>query len=221
MTIICFDLDDTLYKEIDYLRSAYREIALHAVQGDRRLAETAYGEMLETYKNGGNAFLRLNELLGADTPGGEYLAIYRAHRPNIHLDGETVETLDTLKAAGCTLGLITDGRSVQQRNKIVALGLNRWIAEEDIIISEEIGSEKPSEANYRRVMERHPDAERFIYVGDNPIKDFVAPNRLGWETVCFLDSGENIHPQDFSKIEEQYLPLYKVKSLKELEKHVF
>ena len=221
MTIICFDLDDTLYKEIDFLKSAYREIAIHAAQGDRKLAETAYGEMLQAYEDGGNAFLRLNELLGADTPVGEYLAIYRAHRPNIHLDGKTVETLDALKAAGCTLGLITDGRSVQQHNKIVALRLNRWIAEEDIIISEEVGSEKPSEANYRCVMERHPDAERFIYVGDNPIKDFVAPNRLGWETMCLLDNGENIHPQDFSKIEEQYLPLYKVKSLKEVEKHVF
>ena len=27
MRVICFDLDDTLYKEIDYLKSAYREIA--------------------------------------------------------------------------------------------------------------------------------------------------------------------------------------------------
>ena len=27
-TVICFDLDDTLYKEIDYLKSAYKEIAV-------------------------------------------------------------------------------------------------------------------------------------------------------------------------------------------------
>jgi putative hydrolase of the HAD superfamily len=26
-TFFCFDLDDTLYKEIDYLKSAYKEIA--------------------------------------------------------------------------------------------------------------------------------------------------------------------------------------------------
>ncbi len=221
MKVICFDLDDTLYKEIDFLKSAYREIALCAAQGDKLLADKAFGVMLQAYKNADNAFLRLNELLGRITSVDEYLAMYRNHLPNIHLDREIAEVLDALKAAGCTLGLITDGRSVQQRNKIAALGLDQWIAEEDIIISEEIGSEKPSEANYRRVMERHPDAERFVYLGDNPTKDFVAPNRLGWETVCLLDNGENIHPQDFSKLEQQYLPLYKVNSLKEVENYVF
>ena len=30
MKVVCFDLDDTLYKEIDYLKSAYREIASYA-----------------------------------------------------------------------------------------------------------------------------------------------------------------------------------------------
>ncbi len=221
MNVICFDLDDTLYKEIDFLKSAYREIAFCAAQGDRMLADQAYAEMLQVYKDGGNAFRRLNEMLGLTTPVVDYLAMYRAHRPDIRLDEEVRKTLDALKAAGCAIGLITDGRSVQQRNKIAALGLNRWIEEGDIIISEEIGSEKPAEANYRRVMERHPEAERFVYVGDNPAKDFIAPNRLGWETICILDNGENIHPQTFSKAEPQNQPLYKVKSLADVEKHVF
>ncbi len=213
MKVICFDLDDTLYKEIDFLKSAYREIALHAAQGDRRLADRAYTEMLQAYKDGGNAFRRLNEWLGVTTPVEEYLAMYRAHRPDIHLEEEVVATLDAQKKAGHTIALITDGRSVQQRNKIAALGLDHWIAGEDIIISEEIGSEKPAEANYRRVMERHPEAERFVYVGDNPAKDFLAPNRLGWTTVCLLDNGENIHPQHFGNLEEAYLPQHCVNSL--------
>ena len=210
MTVICFDLDDTLYKEIDYLKSAYREIALHAAQGDQLLAGKAYGEMLQAYKDGGNAFLRINELLGVETPVSAYLAMYRTHRPDIHLEEDVVATLDALKTAGCTMALITDGRSVQQRNKIAALGLNRWIADEDIVVSEEIGSEKPDEANYRRIMNRHPDADRFVYIGDNPAKDFIAPNRLGWSTVCLLDNGENIHSQRFDDTPPQAQPQYKV-----------
>ncbi len=210
MNVICFDLDDTLYKEIDFLKSAYREIALHAAQGDRRLADRAYTEMLQAYKDGGNAFLRLNEWLGLMTPVADYLTMYRVHRPDIHLEEEVVATLDALKTAGHTIAIITDGRSVQQRNKMAALGLNRWIEEGDIIISEEIGSEKPAEANYRRVMERHPEAERFVYVGDNPAKDFIAPNRLGWTTICLLDNGENIHPQRFGDAQPQAQPQYKV-----------
>ncbi len=210
MNVICFDLDDTLYKEIDFLKSAYREIALRAAQGDRRLADRAYTEMLQAYKDGGNAFLRLNEWLGLMTPVADYLAMYRAHRPDIHLEEDVVATLDALKTAGHTIALITDGRSVQQRNKMAALGLNRWIDDGDIVISEEIGSEKPAEANYRRVMERHPEAERFVYVGDNPAKDFIAPNRLGWTTACLLDNGENIHPQRFGDAPPLEQPQYKV-----------
>ena len=220
MTVICFDLDDTLYKEIDYLKSAYREIALRAAQGDQLLAGKAYYEMLQAYKDGGNAFLRLNELLGVETPVSEYLAMYRTHRPDIHLEEDVVTTLDALKTSGCTLALITDGRSVQQRNKIVALGLNRWIADGDIVISEEIGSEKPDEANYRRIMNRHPDTDRFFYIGDNPKKDFIAPNRLGWTTICLLDNGENIHPQRFDDTPPQAQPQYKVGMWKDVLKIV-
>ncbi len=210
MNVICFDLDDTLYKEIDFLKSAYREIALRAAQGDRRLADQAYVEMLQAYTDGGNAFLRLNEWLGLMAPVADYLAMYRAHRPDIHLEEDVVATLDALKTVGHTIALITDGRSVQQRNKMAALGLNRWIDDGDIVISEEIGSEKPAETNYRRVMERHPEAERFVYVGDNPAKDFIAPNRLGWTTVCLLDNGENIHPQRFDDAPPLAQPQYKV-----------
>ncbi len=207
-TLVAFDLDDTLYKEIDYLRSAYREIAIHAAHGDGMLAGDLLSLMIQTYRGGGNAFLRLNKALNTDTPLDTYLQMYRSHRPNIHLAPEVRETLDALKTAGCIIALITDGRSLQQRNKIAALGLDRWIADGDIVISEEIGSEKPDEANYRRLMERHSEVERFVYVGDNPKKDFLAPNRLGWTTVCLLDNGENIHPQRLAGTPPQAMPQY-------------
>ena len=221
MKIIAFDLDDTLYKEIYYLKSAYREIALKVAQGDRMLASELLAQMVNTFRNRGNAFKRLNKLLGLKTPVEEYLAMYRTHHPDIHLDEEVVEALDALKAADCTLALITDGRSVQQRNKIAALGLNRWIADEDIVISEEIGSEKPDEANYRRIMNLHPDADRFIYIGDNPAKDFIAPNRLGWTTVCLLNNGENIHLQRFDDAPPQAQPQYKVWTWQDARKVIF
>ena len=214
--LIAFDLDDTLYSEIDYLRSAYREITRYAMS---RVGETgrdvtgmengAYAEMMRTYHGGGNAFQRLNEVLGLDLPISDYLRIYRTHHPDIRLGGDVVSVLDALKAQGHILGLITDGRSLQQRNKIVALGLDRWIADTDIVISEEVGSEKPAEANYRRLMEQHPDIRRFFYVGDNLRKDFIAPNRLGWTTICLLDHGQNIHPQHFDDTPPQALPQYK------------
>lgn len=34
-------------------------------------------------------------------------------------------------------------------------------------------------------------------------KDFVAPNRLGWRTVCLKDDGRNIHSQNIEIAEVQ------------------
>ena len=221
--VICFDLDDTLSKEIDYLKSAYREIARYASgqctgcsDSVYFLAIKAYNRMLDAYHEGLNAFDVLNSFLGLDLPIADYLYIYRNHKPKIALCEDVVRTLDALKAEGVRIGLITDGRSVQQRNKIEALGLGRWIEDADIVISEEFGSEKPALENYAYFMKRYPECQDFTYVGDNPRKDFFAPNALGWMTVCLKDDGRNIHKQDFTSITAQALPKKTIESLKEL-----
>lgn len=213
MRVICFDLDDTLYKEIDYLKSAYREIAEYAAghcEGCSDcvgiLAIKAYNRMLDAYREGLNAFEELNKFLGLELPISDFLYIYRTHKPKIALTEDVEQTLDALKAEGVRIGLITDGRSVQQRNKIEALGLGKWIEEEDIVISEEFGSEKPALANYEFFMKRYPECHDFTYVGDNLKKDFIAPNALGWQTICLKDDGRNIHRQRVDDIEKRMMP---------------
>ena len=70
--VICFDLDDTLFKEMDYLKSAYHEIAIYATNiakgrgVDFVSEEKAYNVMLEAYRQEGNAFTALNESLGLE-----------------------------------------------------------------------------------------------------------------------------------------------------------
>ena len=172
--------------------------------------------MLVAYREGDNAFEALNIFLGLNLPASDYLYIYRNHKPKIALSEDVVRMLDTLKVKGVRIGLITDGRSVQQRNKIEALGLSRWMDAEDIVISEEFGSEKPALANYAYFMERYPECHDFTYVGDNLKKDFVAPNALGWLTVCLKDDGRNIHKQDFMYLAEEAVPKRLIGNLMEI-----
>ena len=206
-TVICFDLDDTLYKEIDYLKSAYREIAETVGHPE------AVQQMMDWYHEGKNVFEELIQAYGLGVSVADCLKIYRNHYPNITLENEVKEYLEELKGRGAKLGIITDGRSLTQRNKIKALGLEELM--DSIIISEEFGSEKPDERNYKVVMEQFPDGREFVYVGDNPQKDFVAPNALGWRTYCVKDDGGNIHRQDFS-LAKEYMPQYVVKSINEV-----
>ena len=49
--VVCFDLDDTLYKEKDFLISAYSEVAAYAAHYGNATYDMIYNTLLESYKN--------------------------------------------------------------------------------------------------------------------------------------------------------------------------
>lgn len=187
--VVVFDLDDTLYKEVDYVRSGLMAVAHHL--GDDSLLDV----MLKARSKGMNAFEAVKEQR-SDAEIDKMIEIYRNHKPQISLSRDTTLTLDYLHSK-YILALVTDGRSVGQRNKIEALALERYFTPEDIIISEEFGSDKHSAANFKAIEKNHPGAESYFYIGDNPEKDFYRPNLLGWHTIMLEDVNHvNIHRQD-------------------------
>lgn len=194
---IVFDLDDTLYSEYDFLKSGYRYISL---QISKENADKVYRNMLSTYQSGGNVFEYILALYPELTLE-QLLNWYRYHIPDIKLyDG--VERFLQAVGSSYKFAIITDGRSISQRNKIKVLGLLDYMSE--IIISEEIGSEKPSEFNFLKV-ENTLNCNEYIYIGDNVKKDFITPKKLGWKTICLKDRGVNIHKQNFD-LDGIYLP---------------
>lgn len=209
--VFVFDLDDTLYKEVDYLKSAFREIASF-LEFNYGLSDV-YDRLLQYWQNGENAFENVIKEGHLPLHVEDLLKMYRAHRPQITLDKDTRQVLDQLHQE-CVLGIITDGRSLTQRNKMEALGLGAYIEHQNLHISEETGYAKPSPEPFRSLMKMYPDSD-YYYIGDNPAKDFIAPNQLGWITVCLLDDGRNIHPQVWSA-KNEYLPQKKVNSLLDL-----
>lgn len=205
--VIVFDLDDTLVYEIDFLKSAYREISEFI---DLYNSDLLYHKMIIWFGEGKNVFDELlleYPLLLKD----QLLTIYRNHFPSIELNDGVVEVLNYFKEKTFFLGLISDGRSNTQRNKLKATGIINFF--DKIIISEEFGSEKPSLSNYEVFFEF--EADEYFYIADNPKKDFISPNKLGWKTVCIKDRGFNIHQQNFD-LPSEYLPAKIIGNLKEL-----
>jgi putative hydrolase of the HAD superfamily len=186
-----FDLDDTLYAERDYVRSA-----LSFAGG---LAADLFGKP--------NAAARLLALFAGGTadPIGAYwqeaglpeaarpavVAAMRAHIPAIALRPGAQAVLQRLRDRGPGFAIMTDGRSVTQRAKLRALSC---LDARHLLISEETGWAKPDPRCYRFFADRLP-GWRFAYVGDNPAKDFSGANEAGWLTVMLLDDGGNVHPQ--------------------------
>lgn len=212
MKVVCFDLDDTLHKEIDYLDAAYRLIAQNLWNSNWF---EFYQKMLRDYSNGLDVFSEICSLR-PDVEKSDLLSMYRYDVHNLTISPNVNEVLFRLKSNGYQLGLITDGRHITQWNKIRALGLDQYIDVDDIVVSEDFGTEKPCVANFEYFVKRYPICTKFVYVGDNPKKDFIAPNQLGWVSVCLLDDGRNIHEQQFESAQKEYLPQIKMEKIDDL-----
>lgn len=195
------DLDDTLYREIDYVMSGYRAIA-DELERAHIMRSSEVVEVLETAENTWHGLDNLAARIWQAHPDTKYssvdwmLDIYRNHTPDIRLMPEVRETLENISNAGHKIGIITDGRSSTQRAKIEALGLLDLISPENIIISSEVGGDKTTRLPFDKMISNNPHEKQFVYLGDNPAKDFRWPNAMGWTTVELKDcDGKNIHPQ--------------------------
>ena len=82
----------------------------------------------------------------------------------------------------------------------------------DIIISEEFGSEKPNKDNFLYFEKKYPN-KNFTYIGDNTIKDFIAPLELNWQMICILNNGKNIHKQDLNLLPKVTIQIKNFKDL--------
>ena len=49
--VIVFDLDDTLFKEIEYLQSGFSKVASHVATNSRISEERIYSFLTNSYKN--------------------------------------------------------------------------------------------------------------------------------------------------------------------------
>ena len=95
---------------------------------------------------------------------------------------------------GIKVGIITDGRSIGQRKKISALGLDELF--DEIIITDELGGvqfRKPNDIAFRIMQCRWGiPFERIVYVGDNAEKDAFAPLQLGMKYIWF-QNGDGLY----------------------------
>ena len=195
-----FDLDDTLFKEHQYCLSGMEAVADYV-----RLIykKDMYNNLVDWMKcNEGDIFGRLCiELSIPATVKKSLIWIYRLHKPNISLTKQTDEMITFIEKHSAGIAILTDGRSITQRLKIHSLGIERF----PLYISEEFMSEKPEEHRFKKIMQDFP-AEKYIYIGDNPAKDFKAPNELGWLTIGLVGDNDNIHSQLEKKYSAPFLP---------------
>lgn len=205
-----FDLDDTLFKEVDFRDSGFEFVRQEII----KLYQRDIIDLIISYREGYSTdlfsdicrFLQLPE-----TSKNQFIWMYRNHFPSITAESETLSILNDLKDTTLGVAILTDGRSVTQRNKLKALNLNNI----PVYISEEFdNSEKPEPKRFDLIQSLHQNCT-YVYVGDNVKKDFITPNQMGWITIGIVDDGRNIHKQNVT-LSENYLPHIWLQSISEL-----
>ncbi len=189
ITTVIFDLDDTLYDEIDFCRSGFRAVAEFVTTMSSRCSADAVFETIWavfTTQSRSSTFDTALARLGMPTDPaliGRLVEVYRMHTPAITLPDESRSVLEKLQGR-YTLALLTDGYLPTQQFKVQALGIERCF--KAIVYTEELGRDcwKPSPVGFQKLLATlNARPGQAAYVADNEAKDFIAPNHLGMLSI--------------------------------------
>jgi putative hydrolase of the HAD superfamily len=183
---IVFDLDDTLYPEVQYVRGGFEAVGRWAAETLSEDARQVTAELWQMFEAGvrGDTFDRWLSVHGhPNTHRPAMVAAYRGHRPSLALYEDVVPALESL-AGRARLGLITEGARAVQQAKIDALGLRSKFDRLVVLGEEEREQWKPSRAPFDLWLEGgEVSADEAVYLADNPAKDFLGARRAGWKSV--------------------------------------
>jgi putative hydrolase of the HAD superfamily len=199
---VIFDLDDTLYRERDFVASGYGAVSRHVAKAAGLPARNIFRAMMRTLSIAGRRAvfpMVIADFLKDPIPVGELVEIYRNHIPQIRLFPGYDRLLKQLRQQ-LKLGIITDGLPSVQRRKVEALGLLQAV--DHIIYTGDFGpqKEKPDPLAFSLMMQRlKADPSRTIYVGDNPSKDRIGAHRAGMRFAMVRPRGlrrQEVLPED-------------------------
>ena len=192
ITTVVFDLDDTLYDEVEYCRSGFAYVSEFLAGLPQHPPANHIFDALWKQFTAGNHTKTFNAALDDlaiawdENLIGKLIKLYRSQPPKITLPPQSRDVLSRLSGK-YTLALLTDGFLPAQQLKVQALGIEKYF--KCIIYTEQLGREfwKPSPAGFEKLMENlNAKPESMVYVADNQMKDFIAPNSLGFVTIQII-----------------------------------
>lgn len=191
--VLIFDLDDTLYDEMSFVRSGLRAVAQYGFEAFGWPADESFYLMNDILVREGRG--RVFDLWltahgrTSKTLVAKCVHIYRHHTPDLQLF-PVAQTLLASYRGRHPLYLVTDGHKIVQRNKVEALGL--WPSFQRVLITHRFGIQHAKPSTHCFELIRRAERCRWdemVYVGDNPAKDFVNLNPLGVLTIRVLTGG--------------------------------
>ena len=195
-----FDVDDTLYDQLEPFRRAFEKhfirfkdivnieelYKLSRKYSDEAFASTGY-EITKLRKMHIYRISKAFEELGIQITDEEALDFqldYEMFQDEIKLIDTFPRIFELLLQRGAKLGIITNGANDNQLRKIKQLGLEKWIAPENMLVSEGAGVSKPSKEIFETMEKKMAfSKEDVYYIGDNFDNDVIGATAAGWKTI--------------------------------------
>lgn len=208
---VFFDLDDTLYDQLEPFRAA---LDVFGAGTARIPADELYRRfrrhsdaLWEPYRAGRLPLerMRVERIrralgdFGVEAEAGDCLKFQEAYQEGqyrIRLRPGAEDCFEELGSAGFLLGIVTNGPGPHQARKLEALGVGRFIPRERWFISGEIGAAKPDPALFAHVNRATGTRpECCALVGDSTANDVGGAARAGWRAVWFNPRGSAAGPR--------------------------
>lgn len=189
--VVFFDVDDTLLDTSTFAETARKAaIELMVDNGLPLDKDEAYGVLKTIIRqkgsNYGKHFNILTEVvLGHEDPMLVALGMITYHNVKIALlrpFAGTIDTLIYLKSQGYRLGVISNGITIKQWEKLVRLNVYSFF--DEVITSEEVGAKKPDKLIYDVALRKmNGDPEKSIMIGNKFKEDALGAVNAGMSAI--------------------------------------
>ena len=201
MQAIAFDIDDTLYDLSEPYRRAVAEFfgpdlnvslddlfVRSRIRSDEAYELVLAGERPVEYMHVYRVQKAFGDF-GIEVSRDNAIAfqrIYEKYQEQISVSDAVRALIGDLLAIGYPVGIISNGDSEHQWNKICALGIPELIARENIVVSGDIGHCKPEVEAFRACEEKLGVAPELCwFVGDTYENDIIGALGAGWRCIWF------------------------------------
>lgn len=130
--------------------------------------------------------------------------MYHSNQKRQVLAEEYVQLFSFLLQHKIHFGVLTNGVTKTQARKIEQLGLQNYIAEESIFISEELNDAKPNFSCFKKVEQHLPQAiDTLIYLGDSFKNDIAPLVNTRWQPIWLNRFNEEVEQDGFIEVQNE------------------
>jgi putative hydrolase of the HAD superfamily len=222
---VFFDLDDTLYSCTHFAKQARRNAIRSMLACGMNYPEDKLMEELELVteefssnyeKHFDKLLLRIpreawHDLNPAILVAAAVIGYHNTKMRDMFPYEDAVDLLERLSRTTVVRGVITAGPPMKQAEKIIRLGLMKFLSPNAVFITEQIGITKRNPRLYQLACESHGlKPARVMYVGDRGDYDIDVPNSIGMITVHSKRSGK------YAEMPSQSKPTYVINNFYDL-----